>query len=217
MKTLKVNKLKFADSCPGLNDISEKLDTLKGKQGIEEINWDGFNYKPDVRFAIGYTDNEILLKYYVTEKHFKAEKTRSNQMVCEDSCVEFFVSPADDGIYYNMEFNGIGTCLLRAGTARENSAKADPEIISGIRRKTSLGSNPISVKEGIISWTITIAIPLNVFFHHKIKKLTGSIFRANFYKCGDMLAVPHYVTWSPVGTSKPDFHQPDFFGMLKFQ
>ena len=217
MKTLKVNKLKFADSCPGLNDISGKLDKLKGKQGIEEINWDDFNYKPDAQFSIGYTDNEILLKYYITEKHFKAEKTRSNQMVCEDSCVEFFVSPADDGIYYNMEFNGIGTCLLGAGTARENSTKADPEIISGIRRKTSLGNNPISEREGEISWTITIAIPLNVFFRHKIKKLDGSTFRANFYKCGDMLAVPHYVTWNPVGTSKPDFHQPDFFGMLKFQ
>jgi len=217
MKTLKVNKLKFTDSCPGLNDISEKLDKLKGKQYIEEINWDDFNYKPDVKFSIGYTDYEILLKYYITEKHFKAEKTRSNQMVCEDSCVEFFVSPADDGIYYNLEFNGIGTCLLGAGTARENSTKADPEIISGIRRKTSLGNNPISEREGEISWTITIAIPLNVFFRHKIKKLDGSTFRANFYKCGDMLAVPHYVTWNPVGTSKPDFHQPDFFGVLNFQ
>jgi hypothetical protein len=217
MKTLKVNKLKFADSYPGLNDISEKLDKLKEKQGIEEINWDDFNYKPDVKFSIGYTDNEILLKYYITEKHFKAEKTRSNQMVCEDSCVEFFVSPADDGIYYNMEFNGIGTCLLGTGTARENSEKADPEVISSIRRKTSLGDNPISEREGRISWTITIAIPLNVFFRHKIKKLEGSTFRANFYKCGDKLSVPHYVTWNPVGTSKPDFHQPDFFGMLKFQ
>jgi hypothetical protein len=217
MKTLKVNKLKFADSFPGLNDISEKLDKLKVKQGIEEINWDDFNYKPDVKLAIGYTGNEILLKYYITEKHFKAEKIRSNQIVCEDSCVEFFVSPADDGIYYNMEFNGIGTCLLGAGTARKNSEKADPEIISRIRRKTSLGNNPISEREGRISWTITIAIPPNVFFRHKIKKLGGSTFRANFYKCGDKLTVPHYVTWNPVGTSKPDFHQPDFFGILKFQ
>jgi hypothetical protein len=217
MKTLNVNKLKFTSPYPELIDISEKLDNLKEKQSIEKINWDVFNYKPDVKFSIGYTDNEILLKYYVTEEYFKAEKTISNQMVCEDSCVEFFVSPADDGIYYNMEFNGIGTCLLGTGTARKNSVKADPEIISCIRRMTSPGNNPVGEMKGRFSWTITIAIPLNVFFHHKIKELKGTTFMANFYKCGDKLSVPHYLTWNPVGTTKPDFHQPDFFGRLEFK
>jgi hypothetical protein len=217
MKSLKINKLKFTSSYPGLNDISDMLDNLNEKHAIEEINWDDFSYKPDVEFAIGYTENEILLKYYVTEEHFKAEKTVSNQMVCEDSCVEFFVSPAGDGIYYNIEFNGISTCLLGAGTARENNTKADPEIISKIRRKSSLGNDPLTAREGKISWTITIAIPPEIFFHHKIQKLEGRTFRANFYKCGDKLSVPHYVTWNPVGTSKPDFHQPDYFGMLEFK
>jgi hypothetical protein len=51
---------------------------------------------------------------------------------------------------------------------------------------------------------------------HKIKELKGKTFRANFYKCGDMLSVPHYVTWNPVGTKKPDYHQPAYFGLLKF-
>ena len=68
---------------------------------IDTINWKGYNYKPDVALSIAYSDHEIFLKYYITENYFKAEKTESNQMVCEDSCVEFFVSPEDDGIYYN--------------------------------------------------------------------------------------------------------------------
>jgi len=55
-----------------------------------------------------------------------------------------------------------------------------------------------------------------VFFHHKVKNLKGKTFRANFYKCGDMLTVPHYVTWNPVGTENPDYHQPKYFGLLKF-
>jgi len=46
--------------------------------------------------------------------------------------------------------------------------------------------------------------------------LKGKIFRANFYKCGDKLTVPHYVTWNPVGTENPDYHQPEHFGLLKF-
>ena len=85
-------------------------------------------------------------------------------MVCEDSCVEFFVSPEDDGIYYNHEFNGIGTCLLGSGTGRENSVRADPEIISRIRRLTSIGQKPVTNSEGNLEWTLTVAVPFEVFF-----------------------------------------------------
>ncbi|MGD0340109.1 MAG: hypothetical protein ABSA76_00160 [Bacteroidales bacterium] len=43
MKTLTVNKLKFASSFHGLDDISEKLDTRNEKHAIEEINRNDFN------------------------------------------------------------------------------------------------------------------------------------------------------------------------------
>jgi hypothetical protein len=216
MKTLKVHKLEFSTDFPDLDEISEKLDSLNIINRVGEVNWKDFSYNPEVLFSIGYTISEILLKYYVTENYFKAEKTESNQMVCEDSCVEFFVSPADDGVYYNLEFNGIGTCLLGSGTGRENSSRADPEIISRIRRKASAGKKAVKERTGEFSWTITMAIPLRVFFRHKIKDLKGKTFRANFYKCGDKLSVPHYLTWNPVGTEKPDFHRPEYFGSVKF-
>lgn len=216
VKTLEVSKLEFRTDNPGLDEVSEKLDNLNIRIPVEEVNWKSFDYKPDVMFSIAYSDNEILLKYYVTEQWFKAEKTEANQEVYEDSCVEFFVSPADDGIYYNFEFNGIGTCLMGSGKGREDRKRTDPEIISGIRRQTSVREKSVSEKKGKFSWSITLAIPLNVFFHHKISGLKGKMFRANFYKCGDKLAVPHYVTWNPIGTEKPDYHQPAFFGLLKF-
>jgi hypothetical protein len=215
MKTLEAHKLIFSSDYPDLDSVSAALDTV-GKNNIEQINWKGFDYKPEVAFSIAYIPYEILLKYYVTEEYFKAEKTESNQNVFEDSCVEFFVSPADDGIYYNLEFNGIGTCLLGTGTSRENRDRADPQIIAGIRRKTSVGNKTVSERKGKFEWTITIAVPLGVFFHHKIKTLMGKTIMANFYKCGDMLTIPHYITWSPVKTPKPDFHRPEFFGMVRF-
>jgi Carbohydrate-binding family 9 len=81
---------------------------------------------------------------------------------------------------------------------------------------TSPGKMPVKNKNGEFIWTITIAIPREVFFHHKIKKLTGKTFMANFYKCGDKLPEPHYVTWNPVETPAPDFHQPGYFGLLRF-
>jgi len=216
MKVIEVNKLELGSDYPNLEKVSAGLDQQPGKHRIETVNWEDYQYKPEVTFSIAYSDFEIFLKYYVKENFFKAEKTETNQMVCEDSCVEFFVSPEEDGIYYNIEFNGIGTCLLGTGTARENSTRADSEIISKIRRLTSAGGKPIKEREGEFTWTITIAIPFEVFFHHKVENLKGKTFRANFYKCGDKLKVPHYVTWNPVGTEKPDYHQPAYFGLLKF-
>lgn len=216
MNKAEVKKLNFKSPSPEMKDISAALDEQKERLRIDVLNWKDYNYKPDVSLSIAYSDDELLMKYYVTENFFKAEKTESNQMVCEDSCVEFFVSPTNDGLYYNLEFNGIGTCLLGTGTGRADSTRANPEIILKIRRLTSLGDKPIKETEGHHSWTITIAIPFEVFFHHKIEDLKGKTFRANFYKCGDMLKIPHYVTWNPVGTENPDYHQPKYFGSLKF-
>ena len=216
MKIAEVKKLRLSLEIPDLDEVSEALDKQTEKLQISTLNWKGYDYKPDVKFAIAYSDREIFLKYYITEDYFKAEKTEPNQMVCEDSCVEFFVSPEDDGIYYNLEFNGIGTVLLGTGTGRADSKRADPAIISRIRRKSTVGNKPVTEKTGKFEWSITIAIPVEVLFHHKIGDLKGKTFRANFYKCGDMLSVPHYVTWNPVGTANPDYHRPEYFGMLKF-
>lgn len=216
MKIAEVQKLELKTDYPSLGEISDRLDDQKGRLLIDTINWKGYKYKPDVALSIAYSDHEIFLKYYVKESYFKAEKSETNEMVCEDSCVEFFVSPEDDGLYYNMEFNAIGTCLLGIGTDRASSRRVEPKIISKIRRLTSAGNKPFAEKIGEFAWEITLAIPFEVFFRHQIKDLKGKIFKANFYKCGDKLTVPHYVTWNPVTTENPDYHQPEHFGMLKF-
>jgi hypothetical protein len=216
MKIIEVRKVTFENDNPTMDEISDRLDKLGKGHSIDIINWKEYNYKPEVRFNIAYRGKEIFLKYYIKENYFKSEKTETNQMVCEDSCVEFFVSPADDGIYYNFEFNGIGTCLSGTGTCREDSALASPAMISGIRRLTSAGNLPVKEKRGEFLWTITLAFPGEVFFRHEIKELRGKIFRANFYKCGDKLSKPHYLTWNPIDTAAPDYHQPGYFGQLKF-
>jgi hypothetical protein len=50
-----------------------------------------------------------------------------------------------------------------------------------------------------------------------IRNLSGVQAQANFYKCGDKLKQPHYLSWKPVLTSNPDFHQPKYFGEISFQ
>jgi hypothetical protein len=216
MHTIEVSKLKTDEAIPPMAEVSARLDDLGDGHPIETLNWESHSYKPYVRFNIAWGNREIYIKYYVRESHVKAEKSRTNEMVCEDSCVEFFVSPSDDGIYYNFEFNPIGTVLMGAGHGRDDSVRADTSVVDGIRRLTTMGDQPFSEISGDIRWSLTLAIPLESFFHHRVDHLAGKSFRANFYKCGDKLTNPHYVTWNPVSTERPDYHRPEYFGILKF-
>lgn len=216
MKTILVPYLIFSSLVPELSEVSEALDKLGEGYSIDCVNWPGYDYQPKVRFNIGYGEKEIYLKYYVHEQYVLAQKSKPNESVCEDSCVEFFVSPDSDGIYYNFEFNPIGTCLLGKGTGRADSKVVDPEYIRKIRRMGTMGNQTFSEKTGDLYWELTIAIPVEAFAGKDIKSLPGKTFKANFYKCGDKLTRPHYLTWNPVGTPNPDYHRPECFGTIEF-
>ncbi|MBQ1647521.1 MAG: hypothetical protein II047_03470, partial [Bacteroidales bacterium] len=63
---------------------------------------------------------------------------------------------------------------------------------------------------------LKVFIPLKALWKSELKSLRGLHARANFYKCGDGLTVPHFVTWAPIATEKPDYHRPEFFADLLF-
>lgn len=216
MKALKAGKIDTGHAYVHPEEISGMLDA-QPYHAIDTINWKEFSHLPETTFSVAHSGTEIYLKFRVREKWFVAEKLNDNENVYEDSCVEFFVSPGSDGIYYNFEFNGIGTCLMGSGTGRTDSKRVDPALISKIRRLPSAGRMPVSQKEDYFTWDLTVAIPVSVFFRHSIDRLGGRRFMANFYKCGDRTKVPHYVTWNPVNTGKPDFHRPEYFGELMFE
>lgn len=216
MKKLTIKKIQTTPQTP-MQEISKLLDELGDGTPINTVNWDDYTYQPKVNFNIAYGFGEILIKYYVTENYVMAQKTESNQSVCKDSCVEFFVTPVSDGPYYNFEFNPIGTCLLGKGYGRQDSRVQSPEIIKKIRRLSSLGSEPFEERVGKQSWTLVVAIPLEILFGNPIPELSGKFIRANFYKCGDKLTKSHYLTWNPVETEKPDYHRPEYFGVLEFE
>jgi hypothetical protein len=215
MKELEVNNCASISSKSSIEEVSAMLDLLPVREEIGIINWNRFDYKPKVTFAAGYNEDVLFIKFYISENYLKAEKNYTNQMVCEDSCVEFFVSPGDDNTYYNFEFNAIGTCLAGVGSGREDRVLLEDKLISEIRRKSSEGVIPFTEKGGSFEWDLTVMIPVSVFSRHKIESLAGRTMRANFYKCGDKLAVPHYLTWNKIETEKPDFHRPAFFGGIK--
>lgn len=199
-----------------LAEAGHLLETNTVSNSVQVINWKDYNYLPGVNFRIGHIEKEIWLKYYVAEKHLRAKETLTNGDVYKDSCVEFFVS-VDGEKYYNFEFNCIGTTHLAHGPGRGNRKFVNPEIIEKIEIESSLGTTPFNDRSGNFEWEMMIRIPLECFTFDKIKSLNGLKATANFYKCGDETAVPHYVTWNPVGTENPDYHRPEFFGKLLFE
>ncbi len=216
MKKLRIKKLSISPNTP-MEEVSILLDGLGEGTAINVINWEEYDYAPEVKFNIAYDGVELFVKYYVTEDYVMAQKSESNQGVCQDSCVEFFVTPVSEGPYYNFEFNPIGTCLLGKGHGRHDSKTQNPEIIKKIRRLPSLGTEPFDERKGKQSWTLCLAIPLEILFETPLPDLSGKIIRGNFYKCGDKLSKMHYLTWNPVETANPDYHRPEYFGVLEFE
>lgn len=213
---MKVQHLLEGFTNPPLELIEETLNQEVIPVKLEMANWEEFPYRPEVTVQIAYNENELFLQYHVREQSVKAEITKSNGRVWTDSCVEFFLSPEGNDDYYNLEMNCIGTALLGFRKKGAEAIHATEEQISTIRRISSLGDLPFPEKKKLTEWTITMAVPWEVFFKHKLKSVSGKKMRGNFYKCGDELSVPHFVSWTKIKTEKPSFHQPAFFGGLEF-
>lgn len=214
---MKVHKILEGFNLPPLDLIAETLDMEIEPLPLETINWEAFPYQPNVSVQIAFNDDELFLQYKVDEQSVKAEITESNGRVWTDSCVEFFLSPEGNEWYYNLEMNCIGTALLGFRKKGGEATHASEEQIATIRRISTLGEFPFPELKGQTDWQITVAIPWEVFFKHQLKPVSGKKMRGNFYKCGDDLSVPHFVSWTKIKTEKPAFHVPEFFGGLEFE
>ncbi len=186
-------------------------------QPIHTLNWPAYPYAPNAAFRMVHTGTAILLHFRVTEGSVRARYAADNDRVWTDSCVEFFSSPANDDIYYNLECNCIGTVLLAAGKGRKGREQAPASVLKQIQRWASLGTHAFEEKVGVCTWEVALLIPGSAFFKHTIETFSGKNIRANFYKCGDELEVPHFLSWKPIHTDSPDFHSPEFFGRLSFE
>ena len=90
-------------------------------------------------------------------------------------------------------------------------------ISDQIKVWSTLGNKTFEEKSGNFYWEMVILIPSTIFINNVNFSFSKLIANANFYKCGDETQKPHYLSWSPVKTSKPDFHSPEYFGKLIFE
>jgi len=185
---------------------------------IGHANWpEAFPYKPEAAFQIAHDDGNLYLHYRVEEEFVRAAHIRPNESVWEDSCVEFFVSLDGRKTYYNLEFNVLGTGLIGYGTSNHGTRIRLPEE----KILTVNTATEVVHVGGRKRWSIGLQVPLAVFDRQKPSLphggLSGRKVFANFYKCGDKLPTPHFLSWNKIDHPTPNFHLPEYFGELVFE
>jgi len=205
------------------DDSINKKSFWKSANNIEVSQWPwqtpDMPSPPNVSAKVLYSPSHLYIKFEVEEHFSRAIHTENQTQVCEDSCVEFFVAPNEKG-YFNFEVNCIGSIHLRHGKGRDDRVKIADEDLNKIEKYTSLPTGeaidePVSVP----SYTVAYAIPFSIFKKYAEAKVpkSGMLWRANFYKCGDLTPEPCWGIWNSVVTDNPDFHRPEFFGNIIFE
>lgn len=204
----------FIDDLSGMTQ--EKVNKTLVSSGfsgkIDQVNWKAYSYKPSVTFYLAHDNQHLFILYKVTEENIRAKYVNDNDAVWEDSCVEAFFSKDINEGYFNIEVTCIGTALVGFGNGRDNRTHLGEDRMKTINRASSLGKEIIGKDNVNGDWWLQLAIPLKML---GVKK--GQTIRANFYKCGDECKVPHFLSWQPISTPQPDFHQPAFFAELTLE
>jgi hypothetical protein len=193
-----------------LDELSVLLDNHESH--LLDIHlWKDNTYAPKVNFTVAYTADSILLKYNVLENELIAYYREINDPVYEDSCVEFFIKFDGDMNYYNLEFNCMGTALMGYGSGKHERITIPNAAVSKIKSRSH-----IQTISGDIYWQLSLIIPFKVFVYHSFTSLKNKVCSANFYKCGDKMSYPHFLSWNNIDHPFPNFHLPEFMGKINF-
>lgn len=183
---------------------------------VDNYLWINNDYKPKVDGKLCYSDEYLFVNFKSFEKDITANRTRINEPVHKDSCVELFINlfPNKTKKYFNFEINALGVIFVAFGTTKERSVLPVEEIekiqIHSIINKQSIGDCRHDY------WEIFYKIPFNIFEKYYESKFEACEAKVNFYKCGDESLFEHYGVWNNIESSKPNFHLPDYFGKLIF-
>lgn len=210
-----VLKVPYVEGLDGMSmeEIVDALDVRVAKHGINNVNWaDRFPYNPITVFSIAHDRKYIYINYFVRCNYLKAVNYKNNTAVCEDSCVEFFMSLPGSEEYWNFEFNCIGTVNASHRKDRKYPTRLTDAEIYRIKRYASCGTNPFQELEGLFNWSLLVAIPFDLI---GLDPETLPVeMSGNFYKCASGTSMPHFLSWAPIQTENPDFHRPEFFGRI---
>lgn len=217
-----VYKIKRIDHRLTIDCAASKEEWLKIEPvRIDQTNSWEMQFTPETAASLCHDEEYIYAMYSVKDKYVRCLTTEPNGPVHKDSCVEFFFSPIADrpSDYFNLEINCCGTIKLgyRSGE-RGTSVHAGAEYLEKILTCHSLSG---TIQEEIskqVEWSLMVALPFEVLNKYSSAGVPrgGTKWRANFYKCAENNSHPHWLSWAPITSERPNFHLPQFFGEIEF-
>lgn len=198
---------------PSALQINAELDKME-YHAIDTANWDAPGEFVQAKFKAAYSQHHLILLLEAEEAYSRAIIVEAQGPVCQDSCLEcFFTLDNGNPDYYNLEINPIGTLHCFKGPNREERKPLPEDKLKQIAVYTSMPKTPFGTMALNRPWSCLVVAPLAVFDIEAVYTEKQNL-QANFYKCGDELPQAHYLSWNPIGTAQPDFHQPGYFGLL---
>src|SRR5690554_45354 len=183
---------------------------------IDQVNWGvEFPEKMPVTVRVAHSNVSLYLFYTVIGEELRAVNTEDFGSVWEDSCVEFFMQREGETGYRNFECNVLGALLSRVHESRDKGV-SQTELMSSIYRHSTINHRYQSGRQ-VSDWSMYLEIPKKALGFKDNESLSGQRIRANFYKCGDKTPKPHYLSWNPIDLPEPNFHVPQFFGLLELE
>lgn len=175
-------------------------------------------YHPDARAKIQYDDQYLYVLYQVKDRYVRGFFKNDQEMVCLDSCMEFFIQPDLKGPYYNFECNCIGSLLLYEVLKQDGRLKMAPlplAELKEVKRFSTLPRDLTGEKTGEMTWRLGLQIPVSMFVRRTGVKpdLSGQVWYGNVYKCADWTSKPCWLMWK----KNDGFHNPEGFGAFIFE
>nr|WP_245363335.1 carbohydrate-binding family 9-like protein [Cohnella thailandensis] len=200
---------------PETEELSEEDWSRIPPLAIDRQQWLFPDHPPKTEVRAYYDNAFIRLRFRVFEESPTIRHLADHAPVYEDSCVEFFLQPlpGEDARYLNFELNAAGALLLEIGGEGEKRRKVDADRGEFAIRSAVGLSDPAS---GRTYWELALRIPFAFLrrWYPDFRPDPDVVMRGNFYKCGDRTPVPHYLSWNPVSSERPNFHLLDNFGEL---
>jgi hypothetical protein len=192
---------------------------------ITHFPWKDSGHRPRVQARLLYDETALGLIFRVEDRYVRAVAQKFQDSVCTDSCVEFFVAPVPgSAAYFNFEVNCGGTMLVYRCPSPEERQAGKEQVVLTAEDEAAIPmahSLPRIVEPEIAeptTWTIEYHLPFALFdkYFGVPAPRAGTTWRANFYKCADRTSHPHWGSWAPVDTPRPNFHVPASFQPLLF-
>lgn len=199
-----------------LEEVQRVIEQKGCRVFVNTLNWrNEFPYQPLVVADVAYEEFGILIHFFVHGEDIRTTSLGDGNYVHEDSCVEFFMQREAGNSYINFEFNAAGVCYASHHSSPSEGDKFTAQEYQQIARIATFSGQRLEQTEGLYDWHVTARIPWTVMGYSD--GVMPQTMRANFYKCGDKTAHPHYLSWAPIDEPAPAFHRPQFFGTLIFE